>query len=64
MALILGGLIILGAIAMALLIVFAAGMSDSPSAAEGAGGQALGVLITGVVIGGIVIATHWMHLSW
>jgi len=59
-----GCIVIVGSVLVALLMVFAAGMSDSPSASEGAGAQALSVFIGGLVIGGLLIGSHWMHLSW
>lgn len=64
MSFILGGFIIIGAIGVAALMVLAAGMSDSPSASEGAGGEALTVLIVGVIVGVLVIGSHWIHLGW
>jgi Kef-type K+ transport system membrane component KefB len=64
MAFILGGIIIVGALGIAALMVFAAGMSDNPTAADDVGRQALGVLIGGVVFGGLIIGSHWIHIGW
>lgn len=64
MAVVFGSAIIVSSSLIAVLILFAASMSDSPSASRNAGSQALGVFVAGLVIGGLVIGSHWMRLSW
>ncbi|MDE2103165.1 MAG: hypothetical protein KGL39_38320 [Patescibacteria group bacterium] len=64
MALLIGGIVIVGTIAVALLMIFAASMSDAPRASDDVGKQALAVLVIGVIIGALIITSHWFHLSW
>jgi hypothetical protein len=59
------GIIVALATALAALQILAAGMSDSPSAADSVGGSAKWTFITGLVLGAAVAATHWISFpSW
>lgn len=64
-AFIIAALIFVGTLLLSALILFAAGMSDNPSASAGAGRSALGTLIGGTVLSAIILASHWMpHIGW
>jgi hypothetical protein len=62
-AFILAGIVFAGTLVVSALMVFAAGMSDSPSASANV--PVLSTFITGTVIAALIAASHWMpHLSW
>lgn len=62
-AFILAGIVFVGTLAVSALIVFAAGMSDSPSALTNV--PVLSTFVTGTIISALIAASHWMpHLSW
>jgi len=65
MAFIVAGLIAVTTIAVCAVMIFAAGMSDSPSASADVGGDALRTFVIGIVIAGLVAASHWLpHIGW
>lgn len=60
-AFIIGGVVFVATLLLALLQVYAAGMSDAPGASSGAGST----LIAGSVIAALIIASHWLpHIGW
>lgn len=64
-AFIIGGIIFIGTLLICALMIFAAGMSDNPSAAQGAGSEAMSVLIGGSILSALTVASHWMpHIGW
>lgn len=63
MGLVFGVIFALAAPAMALFVVFAAGLSDNPDASHTANADAVMILIAGWVIAGICFATHG-HAGW
>lgn len=64
-AFIIGGLVFSGTILICLIMMFAAGMSDSPSAADGVGRRAFGTLIGGSLLSAAIVGSHWMpHIGW
>lgn len=62
LAFIIAGIVFAGTVALSLLMLFAAGMSDSPSAAAGV--PVTSTFIIGTVIAALIAATHWLHMSW
>ena len=61
MGLILGIIVAVGTILLALLIVFANGMSDAP---QQDGISPIPVLIGGFVLAAVLIVTHYVPLHW
>lgn len=63
LAFIFAGIVFAGTLVVSVVMIFAAGMSDSPSAAENV--PVLSTFITGTIIAGLIAASHWLpHLSW
>ena len=63
LAFILAGIIFVGTLVVSALMIFAAGMSDSPSASANV--PVLSTFITGTIIAALVAASHWLpHISW
>lgn len=62
-AFIVAGLIFAGTIGLSVLMMFAAGMSDSPSASKDV--PVVSTFVTGTSIAAVVAATHWLpHIGW
>lgn len=64
MAFILAGLVFVVTIAISGLMLFASGMSDSPSASAEMGGQIMWVFIGGTAISALIAASHWINIGW
>lgn len=63
-AIVLAGLTFVLGGGLSLLMIFAAGMSDSPTAAEGAGAEAAGVFITTLILVALFLAIHFVPIHW
>ena len=64
-AFIVAGIVFIATVGISFIMIFAAGMSDNPSASQEVGRQALGTFLTGCVIAGIIAGTHWMpSIGW
>lgn len=61
-AFILAGIVFVGTLAYCALMILAAGMSDSPSAAADI--HPLPVFIGGTIIAALIAASHWLHIGW
>lgn len=62
-AFIVAGVIFVGTILLSLLMLFAAGMSDSPSEAENV--PVISTFVTGTIIAALIAASHWLpHIGW
>lgn len=62
-AFIIAGIVALVTLVISALMLFAAGMSDSPSAAANV--PVTSTFITGMIIAALIAATHWMpHIGW
>ena len=62
-AFILAGIVFVATLAVSALMVFAAGMSDSPSASANV--PVVSTFVTGTIIAALIAASHWMpHLAW
>jgi uncharacterized membrane protein len=62
-AFILAGLVFVGTLVLCALMLFAAGMSDSPGAAANV--PVTSTFITGTIIAVLIAISHWLpHLSW
>jgi hypothetical protein len=65
MAFILAGLVALASFVVWFFALFAAGMSDSPSASNDAAHTAHMILFVGLLIAALISASHWIHFpSW
>jgi hypothetical protein len=60
MGLIIGIIVVLGSLVAFGLIVYANGMSDSPMTSI----SPWAITITGLLIGGFLIASHFWHWAW
>jgi hypothetical protein len=62
-AFIVAGLIAVATLAASFVMLFAAGMSDSPSASESV--PVKSTFFTGMFLASIVVASHWLpHIGW
>jgi hypothetical protein len=62
-AFIIAGIVAVITIIISLLMLFAAGMSDAPSAVAKV--PVTSTFVTGMVIAGLIAATHWLpHIGW
>ena len=65
LAFIVAGVIEAFTVGAALLTLFAAGMSDSGSAAEDATRDASSIFIGGTIVAALIAASHWLpRVSW
>ena len=63
LAFILAGIVFAGTLAVSAAMVFAAGMSDSPSASANV--PVLSTFLSGTIIAVLIGASHWLpHMSW
>ena len=62
-AFILAGIVFVGTLVLSALMLFAAGMSDNPTASANV--PVLSTFITGAIIAVLIAASHWLpHLAW
>ncbi len=62
-AFILAGIVFVGTLLVSGLMLFAAGMSDNPSAAADV--PVKSTFFIGMTCAGLIAATHWMpHIGW
>lgn len=59
MAFVVAGVVALGTIGWVVVMLFASGMSDSPSASREVDKQAAVVLNVGIVVAVLIAASHW-----
>lgn len=63
LAFIIAGVVFAGTILLSVLMLFAAGMSDSPSASADV--PVVSTFITGTIIAALIAASHWLpHVAW
>lgn len=61
LAFILAGIVVVPTLAIALFIAFAGGMSDAP---QDRGPSIWPVFVIGFGIAALLVASHYIHLSW
>lgn len=62
-AFIIAGIIFIGTALISIVMIFAAGMSDSPSASENVPIKT--TFFTGTIISILIAASHWLpHIGW
>lgn len=63
LAFILAGLVFIGTLVVCAFMLFAAGMSDSPSAAANV--PVTSTFVIGTIIAALIAASHWLpHIGW